>query len=760
MGFRQLAVIFLDVSDIHQNPEERPEDLFQRLSAFVEDNLLCRNNGITHHGAEVEEDEEMSPSLENFVVLTWLHLLHPDLPRLIKQRYGTELRSRTLASIKPEMSQALSSLLDEVHTSEDVKIMRTATSRVDRKNKQFPQRQHTPISRESTSFKVCILCKAAGRVSNNHFLSQCSYLPAADPKYMARARHIANILDDTDSPKEDVTNDDTTFTNTASEIGESARASSAASIFCIQVKQSPYINAFYGHQVACLTIDSGATGNMIRLSAAKMLGVKIEKSSQFAHQADGLSPLKVVGETKFIVVRDKRDCVFEGLVVEQLDVDILAGIPFMEINDITVRPAKHQVILGNGTTYAYGSCKDKTTQHTVRRTHVIHAPSISSTVWPGEYIEVNLPDDMIGIDDDFAIEPRLSVNKTDRDHTMWPTPDIVTSVAGKIRIPNLTDQPQVLKRHEHFCQVHSVSVRAETEPFSSQCSSPTPRAQVDTKSKIVHSDFVHLDPDNTFPINVKAKFQDLMFQYDVFNPKIEGYNGSSGPFQAVVNMGPVQPPQRKGRISQYSRDKLTERQKKFDDLEEVGVFVSPEDVDVAVEYLNPSFLIKKPNGSFRLVTAFADVGRYSKPQPSLMPDVDSILRQIASWKYIIKTDLTQAFYQIPLQRESMKYCGVATPFKGVRVYAKCAMGMPGSETALEELMCRVLGDLLQEGVLTKLADDLYCGANNLEDLLKIWHRILDALQTNNLTLSAKKTVIGPVRAMILRKEQLKQVRIE
>ena len=44
----------------------------------------------------------------------------------------------------------------------------------------------------------------------------------------------------------------------------------------------------------------------------------------------------------------------------------------------------------------------------------------------------------------------------------------------------------------------------------------------------------------------------------------------------------------------------------------------------------------------------------------------------------------------------MKYCGVATPFKGVRVYVRSAMGMPGSETALEELMCRVLGHLLQE----------------------------------------------------------------
>ena len=37
------------------------------------------------------------------------------------------------------------------------------------------------------------------------------------------------------------------------------------------------------------------------------------------------------------------------------------------------------------------------------------------------------------------------------------------------------------------------------------------------------------------------------------------------------------------------------------------------------------------------------------------------------------------------------------------------MGMPGSETALEELMCCILGNLLQDGIVTKLADGLYCG---------------------------------------------------
>ena len=181
----------------------------------------------------------------------------------------------------------------------------------------------------------------------------------------------------------------------------------------------------------------------------------------------------------------------------------------------------------------------------------------------------------------------------------------------------------------------------------------------------------------------------------------------------------------------------------------MGVFVRPEDVPVNVEYLNPSFLIKKRSGGHRLVTAFSDVGRYSKPQPSLMPDVDGTLRKIAQWQYIATTDLSNAFYQIPLSRESMKYCGVVTPFRGVRVYARSAMGMPGSETALEELICRVLGDLLEEGVVAKLADDIYCGGNTIAELHRNVRRLLQCFADSGLRLSATKTTICPTKTMIL-----------
>ena len=246
---------------------------------------------------------------------------------------------------------------------------------------------------------------------------------------------------------------------------------------------------------------------------------------------------------------------------------------------------------------------------------------------------------------------------------------------------------------------------------------------------------VHVDPDGLLSPSERDAFVSLLKEFQlVFDSRIPGYNGAAGPIEGVVNMGPVEPPQRKGRVPQYSRDQLDLLQTKFDELESQGVFRRPEDLKVVVEYLNPSFLVKKKNGGFRLVTAFTDVGRYSKPQPSLMPDVDSTLLKIACWKFIIVSDLSQAFYQIPLAKNSMKYCGVVTPFKGVRVYTRCAMGIPGSETALEELMCRVLGDLLQEGCVAKIADDLYCGGNSHQELLTNWRRVLSALDRCNLRL--------------------------
>ena len=56
-----------------------------------------------------------------------------------------------------------------------------------------------------------------------------------------------------------------------------------------------------------------------------------------------MTPLAIAGETHLILSRTDKQLTLDALVVDDLDVDILAGTPFLIANDITVRPAKCQV---------------------------------------------------------------------------------------------------------------------------------------------------------------------------------------------------------------------------------------------------------------------------------------------------------------------------------------------------------------------------------------------------------------------------------
>lgn len=220
--------------------------------------------------------------------------------------------------------------------------------------------------------------------------------------------------------------------------------------------------------------------------------------------------------------------------------------------------------------------------------------------------------------------------------------------------------------------------------------------------------------------------------------------------RARVNIGDTKPPAKKLHAPNYDKKNLELLQDKFDELDSQGVFVRPEDVGVVVEHVSPSFLVRKPSGGHRLVTAFTSIGQYCKTLPTSMPTVDDTLRTIASWKYMVKTDLRDSFYQIPLERSSMKWCGTQTPFRGLRLYAVSAQGMPGSSETLEEMMSTVLGHLVREGCVVKIADDLYVGSTtSIDDLLSNWQRVLIAMRQNGLKLKSPKTHVGPTQTQVL-----------
>ena len=152
------------------------------------------------------------------------------------------------------------------------------------------------------------------------------------------------------------------------------------------------MDLFFKHHPTRVKLDSGATGNLIRASFAQYIGAPIQNSNQTVYQPDGQSSLKVIGETNITLSRDKHYFTLEALVIENIDVDVLAGVPFMTANDIAFSPSRRQILLSDGTILEY-CAQPSRGAHVVRRAQacVLRAPPLQPQCGPGISLSSQFP---------------------------------------------------------------------------------------------------------------------------------------------------------------------------------------------------------------------------------------------------------------------------------------------------------------------------------------------------------------------------------
>ena len=713
-----------ELLDFTLGPLESREALWERVYSYLEDSLITQSSGMLHLGEAVIHDELMTPTILNIGVVIWLNAIHRGLPSLVKQKFAIPLRNNTIFSLRTEISDSIPSLLDELGDRESNISYSKSRRGGDRGNKirKGPE---------------CCLCKEAKRQgANTHFFQSCPFLPINDKKYLnSRVRDI-EIESDSDSDEGcqnacccQSKNQYVQVQNKQSEQITSVNAR-------VDVISSPCMEIEVEGGKAEVILDTGAESNLIRGDEAKRLGLKIYPTSHKANMADGVSPMEVSGEVHFVATRccsitDRPHSFrFDGLVVRDLNCSILAGMPFMGKNDVYLRPTANSVYVGDCCSFRYISIRRCTN---VSAATILRVPR-QVCLLPGDSLELPVPSHFR--EEFISVEPRaLSDNN-------WVQCGIYRPEKGLVSLENVSSSPVIVRRHEQLCQVRPVGIVSNCGP-SVAPSSPLKDVALDRSCDVV------VDPSNIVAKEVREGFIQVNTKYRiVFSSSIGCYNGRSGNFNYKINMSSL-PPQRKGRVPLYNRSNLEELQLKFDELYSQGVLVRPEDVNVTAEYVSPSFLVAKPSGGHRLVTAFTELGQFAKPQPSLISNVDEVIRSLGQFKWIVKADLSQAYYQVPLDKSSYRFVGVSTPYRGVYVYTRTVMGMPGSESALEQLLSRVLGDFIVSGSVIKLADDLYVGADSPESLLEVWEKVLHTLFENNLRLSPSKTVCCPMSTEVL-----------
>ena len=197
-GFQQSEVNFMKFSSIVWEEGERPERLYQRLLAHVQDNLLTTGSKLKHDGATPTQNESISPTVERMVVLRWLELLHPGLPALVQRTFAYDLGHMTLKDIQPQVVDALDGFLAELK-SEDVKSARVNMGRF-KPSYRDNRRPYRPDTRSAPTQKrdTCRLCRAEGRPAS-HKLVDCDHITRAERRsLLGRSCAISDEMDSLD----------------------------------------------------------------------------------------------------------------------------------------------------------------------------------------------------------------------------------------------------------------------------------------------------------------------------------------------------------------------------------------------------------------------------------------------------------------------------------------------------------------------------------------------------------------------------------
>lgn len=104
------------------------------------------------------------------------------------------------------------------------------------------------------------------------------------------------------------------------------------------------------------------------------------------------------------------------------------------------------------------------------------------------------------------------------------------------------------------------------------------------------------------------------------------------------------------------------------------------------EWSNPIVMVKKPNGKYRFCLDFRKVNGISKKDAYPLPNMNGILDKLRSARYISTIDLSQAYFQIPLAKESREVTAFSVPGKGLYHFTRMPYGLTGAPATFQRLL--------------------------------------------------------------------------
>ena len=204
-GLETKGANFMNISE-HIFTKGTPyQTLYKQYRASFIDNLRKRGDIVTYrNGFVLTEDEKLTPSFENAIILWTFEKIDPRLPAKVKRDYGHQMTGNiTLKDVQPVIFENITTMLEDLDQSQTTKAFaaqvvddQTCLNAMGSQNFNRGKNRYSSRSRgafrgnssnnrstKSFSKKYCRICHLAGSDQNvytSHEIGFCSRLSARD----------------------------------------------------------------------------------------------------------------------------------------------------------------------------------------------------------------------------------------------------------------------------------------------------------------------------------------------------------------------------------------------------------------------------------------------------------------------------------------------------------------------------------------------------------------------------------------------------
>lgn len=153
---------------------------------------------------------------------------------------------------------------------------------------------------------------------------------------------------------------------------------------------------------------------------------------------------------------------------------------------------------------------------------------------------------------------------------------------------------------------------------------------------------------------------------------------------------------------------------------------------------SPMVAVRKNTGKIRLCLDARKLNDLTVKDAYPLPNIARILGRLSGTRFLSAIDLSDAFWQIPLDQSSRQKTAFAISGKGYYQFCRMPFGLCNAASSLVKLMDQVIGCDLEPQVFTYL-DDLIIASENFEEHVQLLEEVATRLTAAGLTINVIKS---------------------